>query len=171
LGPQEQSGYRAYVEGRVLELGIEQGRKQWEQEWKALRRGWYFGGAKFRERMLELINEPLSRGRRGSYSGEAKREHGEAEADRLVRLGLPLVGLGESDLAVLPKRGIEKQVLAWWLCQHTTVGRRWVSERLNMGDESRVTQALRRTKAVAEPAVEALKERLESAYAVGVTRA
>jgi hypothetical protein len=115
--------------------------------------------------------EPLSRGRRGSYSGEAKREHGEAEADRLVRLGLPLVGLGESDLAVLPKGGIEKQVLAWWLCQHTVVGRRWVSERLNMGDESRVTQALRRTKAAPEPAVEALKERLESAYAVGVTRA
>jgi putative transposase len=170
LGPQERSGYRAYVEGRVLELGIEQGRQQLEQEWKALRRGWYVGGAEFRERMLELIGEPLSKGRRGSHSGQAKREHGEGQAERLVQLGLGLVGIGESELAVRPKGAIEKQVLAWWLCQHTAVGRRWVSQRLSMGDESRVTQAIRWAKGAREPAVEGLKERLEQACGVPVGR-
>jgi len=36
----------------------------------------------------------------------------------------------------------EKQVLAWWLCEQTTVTRRWVALRLKMGHESRVAQAL-----------------------------
>ena len=35
----------------------------------------------------------------------------------------------------------EKQVLAWWPRQRTTVGRRWVSERLGMGDASGVSRS------------------------------
>jgi hypothetical protein len=42
----------------------------------------------------------------------------------------------------------------------TTVSRRWVSERLAMGDESRVSQAIRRMKDGRE-IVRQLKERLE----------
>ena len=167
LGPEDQSGYRAYVEGRVLELGIEQGRKELEQQWKALRRGWYLGGSEFRERMLALVGQPLTKARRGSHSGEAKREHGEAQAERLVRLGLPVMGLQESQLEGHPKGAMEKQVLAWWLCQHTTVRRRWVSERLGMGDESRVTQAIRRVRA-SEAGVERLRVLLEKTYETSV---
>ena len=55
----------------------------------------------------------------------------------------------------------EKEVLAWWLCQHTTARRRWVSERLGMGDESRVTQAIGRLKRKGRPELEWLKRRLE----------
>jgi hypothetical protein len=40
----------------------------------------------------------------------------------------------------------EKQVLAWWMRQRTTVGRRWVSERLGMGEASGVSKAIRRVK-------------------------
>ena len=35
----------------------------------------------------------------------------------------------------------EKQVLARWTRQRTTVGRRWVSERLGMGDASGVSRS------------------------------
>jgi hypothetical protein len=55
-------------------------------------------------------------------------------------------------------------VLAWWLCQHTTARRCWVSERLGMGDESRVTQAIGRLKRKGQPEVERLKSRLEQVY-------
>jgi hypothetical protein len=55
-------------------------------------------------------------------------------------------------------------VLAWWLCQHTTARRRWVSERLGMGDESRVTQAIGRLKRKGRPELERLKRRLEQVY-------
>ena len=151
----------------MLELGIEQGRKELEQQWKALRRGWYLGGSEFRERMLAFVGQPLTKARRGSHSGEAKREHGEAQAERLVRLGLPVMGLQESQLEGHPKGAMEKQVLAWWLCQHTTVRRRWVSERLGMGDESRVTQAIRRVRA-SEAGVERLRVLLEKTYETSV---
>jgi hypothetical protein len=58
----------------------------------------------------------------------------------------------------------EKEVLAQWLCQHTTARRRWVSERLGMGDESRVTQAIGRLKRKGPPELERLKRRLEQVY-------
>jgi hypothetical protein len=49
-------------------------------------------------------------------------------------------------LAEAAKGMAEKQVSIWWLCQRTTVARRWVSKRLWMGDESQVTEAIRRVK-------------------------
>ena len=54
--------------------------------------------------------------------------------------------------------------MAWWLCQHTTARRRWVSERLGMGDESRVTQAIGRVKRAGQPGLARLKRRLEQVY-------
>ena len=99
----------------------------------------HVGGTEFKERMLAMVEQPLRQGRSGSYSGEAKRAHGEAEAERLLARGLAALGLAEGQLAEARKGAWEKDVLAWWLCQHTTARRRWVSERLGMGDESRVT--------------------------------
>ena len=63
----------------MLELGIKRGRKELDEEWKAVRRGWYVGGAEFKERLLALVAQPLRQGRSGSYSGEAKRAHGEVD--------------------------------------------------------------------------------------------
>ena len=51
--------------------------------------------------------------------------------------------MAEGSLAERPKGLAEKQVLAWWLRRRTTMGRRWVSERLWMGEESRVSRAVR----------------------------
>src|SRR2546430_5515617 len=40
-------GYEAYMEGRVLELGSKAGRKELDEEWRSLRRGWYVGDRGF----------------------------------------------------------------------------------------------------------------------------
>ena len=69
--------------------------------------------------MLALVEPPLRQGRSGSYSGEAKRAHGEAEAERLLARGLAALELAETR-----KGAWEKEVLAWWLCQHITARRR-----------------------------------------------
>lgn len=113
----------------------------------AVRRGWYLGERAFGERLLAMAGETLAAGRAASYSGAAKRAHGEAEAERMLARGLRALDLETAALPDLPKGTPEKQALAWWLCQRTTVRRRWVSERLAMGDESRVTQAIRRVNA------------------------
>jgi hypothetical protein len=164
LPPQARKGYEAYIEGRLLELGLKRGRKELAEEWKAVRRGWYVGGAEFKERMLALVEQPLRQGRSGSYSGEAKRAHSEAEAERLLARGLAALEVEGSQLAETRKGSWEKEVLAWWLCQHTTTRRRWVSERLGMGDESRVTQAIGRVKRDGPRELKRLKRRLEQVY-------
>ena len=54
----------------------------------------------------------------------------------------------------------EKQVLAWWLRQRTTAGRRWVSERLGMGEESGVSKAIRLVKESRNVELNRIKRRL-----------
>ena len=63
-------------------------------------------------------------------------------------------------LCKLPKGAPEKQVLAWCLRQRTTVGRRWVSERLGMGDESGVSRSIRAAKEGRDAELERIKKRL-----------
>ena len=54
----------------------------------------------------------------------------------------------------------EKQVLAWWLRQRTTAGRRWVSERLGMWEESGVSKAIRLVKESRNVELNTIKRRL-----------
>jgi putative transposase len=146
LRPGDRAGYEAYLEGRVLEWGEIGGREQLNAQWHRIRRGWYLGGDGFRGRLMKYVGLTLEAGRWGTYGGEAKMAHGEAEAERLLAQGMEALGIREEDLNLGSKGMTEKKVLAWWLCQRTTVARRWVSERLVMGDESRVTQAIRHVK-------------------------
>jgi hypothetical protein len=82
----------------------------------------------------------------------------------LLAQGLAALQLEAGGFPSRPKGAPEKQVLAWWLCQHTTARRRWVSERLEMGDESRVTQAIRQVKGNLHHGLARMKKRLEQEY-------
>jgi putative transposase len=160
MEPNERRGYEAYLEGRVLELGLKAGRKAMEEEWKRIRRGWYLGGDGFRVRMLKRLKATIGKGRGASYAGQAKRAHGEAEAERLLARGLAVLGVTSGRLAESAKGMAEKKVLAWWLRQRTTVGRRWISERLWMGEESGVSKAIVQVKESRDAKLNRLKHRL-----------
>jgi hypothetical protein len=118
------------------------------------------GGDGFRGRLLKRVKATFGKGRAASYVGAAKRAHGELEAERRVAQGLAVLGLDPQQLAEKPKGMAEKQVLAWWLRQRTTVGRRWLSERLWMGEESGVSKAIRRVQESREGEVSRIKQRL-----------
>jgi len=141
-----------------------------EQEWQRIRRGWYLGGAGFRGRLLRLIKGKVEQGRLSSYVGQAKRAHGTEEAERVLAEGLAILGLKNRDLRQAPKGRAEKQVLAWWLRQETIVGRRWVSERLGMGEESGVSRAVRLVKAGRNRELNRMKDRLLRALIKDKTR-
>jgi REP element-mobilizing transposase RayT len=64
----------------------------------------------------------------------------------------------------LPKGAPEKVVLAWWLRQRTSVPLRWVSERLEMGHYSRVTQAVSRMRRGPSARLEKLGRKLKRAF-------
>ena len=44
LSEGDRRGYESYMESRVLELGMEAGRKELAGQWRVRRRGWYVGG-------------------------------------------------------------------------------------------------------------------------------
>ena len=56
------------------------------------------------------------------------------------------MGLSGAVLGELPRSAPEKQVLAWWLRERTTVSLRWLNERLAMGHYTRVSQAVGQVK-------------------------
>lgn len=51
--------------------------------------------------------------------------------------------------------------LGWLLRTRTAVSRRWVSDRLGMGDESRVTQAVAAVKRTRRGSLRQLRERIQ----------
>ena len=88
-------------------------------------------------------------------------EHGQGQARRLLGAGLLALGMKGHDLQQEAKGMAEKEILAWWLCRRTTVSRRWVSEQLDMGHESRVSLAIRRVQAAADPHLAKLRGQIE----------
>jgi len=144
LKPGQRRGYEAYLEGRVWELGRKAGRERLEEQWQALRRGWYVGAPTFLEKLAGRLASAGGGRRPESHSGGAREAHDAAAAERWLRQGLKALKLTPEGLADLPKGAAEKTVLAWWLRRRTTVSLRWASERLGMGHYTRVTQAVSR---------------------------
>src|SRR5205807_1035381 len=114
-------GYEAYVEGRVLELAMKAGREGLEEQWKALRRGWYLGNETFLGKLERWLDKAVKGRKRESQSGTAREAHDEAAAERLLAAGLRALRLTEEKLKPLRKGAPEKVALAWWLRGRTTV--------------------------------------------------
>ena len=148
LPPGAGLAYEAYMESRVLELGIKARRRDLEAHWGNLRRGWYVGG--------EIFGRAYWSGwiKRSPQKGHAPRHRGSHTirvGRRMLAAGLRALGIRSGDLATLPKGQREKLVLAWWLYGQTTVRRRWVAEQLRMGYETRVSQAVSLVESSREP--------------------
>jgi REP element-mobilizing transposase RayT len=152
--------YENYMESRVLELAIKEGRLEWEEKWKALRRGWYVGGETFLEKLQARLGAIAARAKRESHSGGARQAHDETAARELLAKGLAALGVSRKDLRELSMGAAEKTVLAWWLRERTTVSLRWVGETLAMGHYTRVTQAVSRMKRQPGRRLNQLKDRL-----------
>ncbi|HEX3625463.1 MAG TPA: transposase [Verrucomicrobiae bacterium] len=72
LRPADRRGYEASIEGRVLELGMKTGRKELEQSWKAIRRGWYLGEPSFLDKLEAWLERTVKGRYRQSHSGAAR---------------------------------------------------------------------------------------------------
>jgi putative transposase len=144
LKPEDRRGYEMYLEGRVLELGLKAGRVELEEQWKALRRGWYVGGDRFATKLREQIEQLVRGRRRESHSGAGKREHGEQAAEQLLQQGMAALELAADDLVLMPKASAEKAALARWLRERTTVSLRWLSGRLDMGHYTNASRSPRK---------------------------
>jgi putative transposase len=140
------SGRSAYVNYMRMRV-----REEWSQEpgalapeWREIRRGWYWGGEDFKERLLERLVAVVSGRKRESYSGAAALAHDERMAEQLLQRGLVALGLSLNAVKTLRQNDPRKQGLAWLLRTATVVAADWVSARLGMGHRSNVSRAVRK---------------------------
>jgi putative transposase len=108
-----------------------------------LRRGWYFGTEEFREMLLKRLEtvkgqDGKAHRRRAGYTGAQARDHGEAEAKRLVKRGLSLAGLRKGELSGLKKGDWRKRVIGRAVRCATVVSVTWIAKALEMGNPKRV---------------------------------
>lgn len=160
LPPEACAAYEAYMESRVLELGIKERRKELEAQWGSLRRGWYVGGAGFRKNLLDRVDQGAGANQQRRSSQADGQPHNQSRAEQMLEVGLGALGLRGADLSMLPKGQAEKLVLAWWLYGQTTVNRRWVAQRLYMGYETRVSQAASLVESSHQGPLKEMKEKL-----------
>jgi REP element-mobilizing transposase RayT len=131
---------------RVLgELGIQRddtaGRKLFAQameerrgkdqpgEWKAVRRGWFLGGAQLREQVLEMMGGEMGE----HHGGQEKQETDEQKAQRLVLEELAKRSWTEQDLKQRRKTDARKVKMATRLRRETVMTLDWIARRLEMG--------------------------------------
>lgn len=110
---------------------------------KMIKRGWYLGDEAFEERLLSQLS-PGSQG--DNLRGDQRRAHGQAEAERLWRLGLDYFNLQEEELLSAKSTRMEKQALAWLLKTYTTAKVSWIADRYQYGHPSTASLAINRFK-------------------------
>ena len=140
--PRGRRAYGDYLEDVALHLKDPSAAGEETGVWKQIRRGWYLGSDAFREHLATLAGESLEGVRRESVSGGLVEQSEEQRAERLIRRIMNGIGLSENDLATLRKSDPRKQAVAWRVRTATTVGNRWLSERLQMGAPSAVSNAV-----------------------------
>jgi len=132
--------YVAWLEARAREDG---GKISDEAE-AALRKGWYLGEESFKDKLLAMMDRVRDGKDPRNVTGGATKEHGEGEAKRLVRevgkvLELPT---RRSGLEKLRKGDERKVLLAALLRRRTSVGLKWISEKLVMGHPASVSRLI-----------------------------
>ena len=137
IGQDRAAGRRRLEEALEERRGAEEG-----NEFKAVRRGWCLGGARFREQLLEH----MAGGMGEHHGGEERQETAVAVAERIVGEELQRLGWGEAELTNRRKGDAGKVAAARRLRRESTMTLKWIAQRLRMGSASMVTHALRREK-------------------------
>ena len=132
--------YSEWLEMRAVEELDPKLEKVLEAERKALKRGWYMGPPVFRDRLLDMLEEPSS----DNCRGEQRLAHGEFMATELLNKGLDALRRSLAETRGLPQNHLEKQALAWLVKRHTTATGEWIRKELEMGSRANISRALQR---------------------------
>jgi REP element-mobilizing transposase RayT len=124
---------------------------------KQVKHGWFIGSEAFRSAL-----EPYLQGKEGrdTLRGAQRRDHGVAEAERLIQAGLKALHLSEQEIVESKAVRIEKQALVWLLKSYTTVRVIWIAERLRMGHPVNASRAISRFNKEPDRETKQLKEKM-----------
>ena len=110
-------------------------------EWKALRRGWCYGGEPFRTELLAQMSEKIGR----HHGGSERLESAEVKAQRLLAAELARRGWNAAYLEDRRKGDDEKIKIARRLRSETTMTWDWIAEQLVMGTAGHAANRLRKS--------------------------
>lgn len=124
---------------------------------RQVKRGWFLGSEVFGQKLDGFL-----KGQEGkdTFRGVVRKEHGEAEAERLLSQCLEVLGLAEDTLYQSKNTRLEKQAIAWLLKTQTTVTGVWIADRLQMGHRVNASKAISRFRTSQEKAVARIKKKL-----------
>ena len=112
-----------------------------------LRRGWYWGGQEFREKMLKLARRASSN--RNYRSSTLGREQDRKEAEFWIRKAAEHFGISED--AVPEATRSVRLAAAWALHRKTNQSQRWIADALGFHSAANVSQQVRRIDSSAPP--------------------
>lgn len=145
----DRRAFLKYVEGLALERS--EGRVASPERLgsslpSTLRRGWYFGTEAFRERLWAKMGEII--GPKGkapqNYHGAEMRDHGAAEARKIIVQRLMEVGLSKIEISNLPKSDARKVKIAQEVRSKTSVPLQFLAHELSMGTTMNVSKLTNR---------------------------
>lgn len=122
---------------------------------RQIRRGWYLGSEEFRERLDQLL---MGQSKKDSHRSSQRKDHGPAEAERLLERALRKLGWSEEELLSAKSLTPEKQGIAWLLMTHTSVTGAWIAQRLQMGHRTNCSRAISRFRHGKDKEIKKLKE-------------
>ena len=115
---------------RQFERRMEQRRKEDHgDQWRKLRRSWYYGDEDFREQLLAQAHEKVG----PSHYGRDRQEVSAAKAQRIVAEELKRLGWAEEELKRRRKGDEEKIRITRRLRSETTMSLKWIAACLAMG--------------------------------------
>lgn len=136
-GADAMKGYQAILRKRMWGAGDLAGLEQEEEILKQIRRGWYVGDERFRDKLVDQLDE-TSNG--DNIRGEVRRLHNERGAEILLAEILDKLQMSEPELLKVKATAKVKQAAAWYLHKNTSMTIQWISERLGMGHRSNASR-------------------------------
>ena len=127
---------------RVMEQRARQELSTRKEDWKVLRRGWCLGEPSFRERLLAMIEKESAEHHYGQEIQECELQ----QADRLAQRYLKEARWTTAHLEQSRKGDPVKVQVAQQLRRETTVGWKWIADRLHMGHWRNAANAVRSRK-------------------------
>lgn len=141
-------GRRAYLEWLEIRANNDGGRLP-DAAMQALRRGWYLGEERFRDRLLDLIQQDAkSLKTKGNHCGPALQKHDESAAEKIVQLALAYWQVADDEhLKESIKKGDPRKVaIAAIIKTRTNASNVWISQRLGMGHDRSVSRLIKQAK-------------------------
>ena len=134
IGKDDTAGRRRFAEAMEERRGKDQ-----PGEWRAVRRGWFFGSGQLKEQLLERMGCAMG----NHHGGVEKQETDGQKAERLVVGELKKRGWTEEDLEGRRKTDAVKVKMAARLRAESVMTMDWIAQRLRMGCRHTVANCLK----------------------------